>query len=123
MPLIDQTSAFQPSFAFFPGYFVTGDPSGREQVLKGGQLILDAVQMGDISKRPEIFLAQCSSVRAFPAHFALSRRRQAAQNAQQTRLSASVWTAKFQQATRREREIHISKKKPLATDTGKVDRF
>src|SRR5207248_8247153 len=96
-----------------------GRPRSREaasdvEVLVGREIVLQRARMPDVDELARILLAQPPDGRAAPAHFALRRRQQPAQDAQQARLAAAVGPGDAQQLTARERERHAAKERPSA---------
>src|SRR6266850_2586933 len=79
--------------------------------------------MSDIGERAKIFLAERTDVLIIPTHFALSRLRQTAEDAQQAGLAAAVSSSYFDQFTAVCREVQILEKAAITSNAPKTYDF
>jgi hypothetical protein len=66
--------------------------AGYRQVLRGSQVLLDRIGVADVDERARERLAQPADVLPLPAHRSLSRGEQPAEDPQEARLAAAIFT-------------------------------
>ena len=72
--------------------------------------------MAQVSHRRDIFLTQRANIRTLPLDFTFRRRQQAAQDAKQTSLAASVRAGELDEGAGRKRKIETPKQPAISAD-------
>src|ERR671936_2634459 len=92
-----------------------GEPAGDVEVLVRREIVLERGGVPDVDEVARILFRKAADRRAAPAHYALRRREQAAEDAKQARLAAAVRAGDAQELAPRDAERQPAKERAAAT--------